>query len=139
MAVRNVHFFEAVFTVIVGVFLYLTYFAIVSFNYNLFTTSPRLGPFCCFLIMGYFTVPSVVLIAASIGVWRDSIGWKLLVWMASSGVLLGMEAVAVLGKAIVYQDWSIKTSFGVWIVYLAVMHILVNAYRHLLCKEVRIP
>lgn len=138
-AAKCVHFFEAVFTVTFSIFVYLCYFGITSFNYGVFGASQQLGPFSCLLIMGFITVPSVVLIAASMGAWRDSPVWKLLVWLGSSGVLLGMEALAVQGRAIEYYDWSMRASFAAWIVVLAVLHVLVRAYRRLLRKEVRIP
>jgi hypothetical protein len=138
-AVRTLHFFEIVFTVTVSIFLYFFSFGSTFLNYGVFSASAQLGLFCCFMIFGFVTVPSVVLITASMGFWRDSHRWKLLVWLSSSAVQLGMEALAVRGKAILYHDWSIPLSFAAWIVYLAVLHILVHMYRNLLLKEVRIP
>lgn len=138
-AVRTLHFFEIVFTITVSIFLYVTSWGSIFFNYGLFSASAKLGAFCCFLIFGYITVPSVVLTAVSIGFWRGSLRWKLLIWLGSSAVLLGMEALAVWGKVIIYHDWTFSSTFAAWIVYLAVLFILVHMYRNLLRKDVRIP
>jgi hypothetical protein len=138
-AVRTLHFFEIVFTITISIFLYFTSWCIIFFNYGALSTSAQLGTYCCFLIFGLITVPSIVLIELSIGFWRDSYRWKLLVLLGSSAVQLGMEALAVRGKAIIYNAWSIPTSFAAWIVYFAVMYILVHMYRNLLRKEVWIP
>lgn len=137
IALRTVHSFEAVFSVTVSVVLYLTYCGIVYFNYRVFAPSPQLGPFGCFLIMGFITVPSVVLISISLVRWRDRIWWKLTVWLGSVGMLLGIETVAIDGNAI-YYDFSFQSRFIVWIGYLTVLHILVHLYRRLLRKEVRL-
>lgn len=138
-AVRTLHFFEIVFTITFSIFLYFTGWCIFFFNFGVLSVSIQPGTYCGFLIFGLITVPSIVLIEVSIGFWRDSLWWKLLVWLGSSGVQLGMEALAVRGRAIINYAWSIPSSFAAWIVYFAVMYILVHMYRNLLREDVWIP
>lgn len=139
ITVRTLHYFEIVFAVTVSIFLYFCYFGIASFNYGVFSASAQLGSFSCLLIMGFVTVPSVVLTAASLGFWRNSLLWKTLVGLGSLAMQLGMEALAVKGGAIIYHDWSMLSSFAAWIVYLAVLHFLVQTYRNFIRVEVRLP